>query len=114
MGLLEFFAALSGANAGIKNNQKKNQKKKQQDDFDWETCCENCGELLEDCECDDQELSFEDIAMMDIIDEDDEEQEDFLSSQDDEEDDDLSFDDFESFDDEDDDYVSYLRWIYEI
>ena len=87
MGLLEFFAALSGTNAGIKNNQKKNQKKKQQDDFDWETCCENCGELLEDCECDDQELSFEDIAMMDMIDEDDEaEQEDFLSGQDDDED----------------------------
>ena len=101
MGLLEFLAALSGAKEGIKESQKKN-KKQYKDDCDWETHCENCGELLEDCECDDQELSFEDIAIMDMIDEDDEQDDMFF--QEEEDDDNLSFDEFESFDEEDDDF----------
>ena len=98
MGFWEFLAVLSGAKAGIKERTKKKQKK---DDFDWETHCENCGELLEDCECDDKELSMEDIALMDILDEEDEMEEDEFE---DDEDENLSFDDFEALDDEDDEW----------
>ena len=65
MGILEFLLALSGS----KKNTNKN---KEQSGFDWETHCESCGELLEDCECDDKELSMEDIALMDMLDEEDE------------------------------------------
>ena len=98
MGFWEFLAALSGAKTGIKEGTKKKQKK---DDFDWETHCENCGELLEDCECDDKELSMEDIALMDMLDEEDEMEEDEFEENEDEN---LSFDDFEALDDEDDEW----------
>lgn len=97
MGFWDFLAILSGAKAGIKEGTKKKQKK---DDFDWETHCESCGELLEDCECDNQGLSFEDIALMDMLDEEEEGQQEL----EDEEDDNLSFDDFEALDDEDDEW----------
>ena len=32
------------------------------DDLTYEEYCENCGELLEDCECDEQDFSKEDIS----------------------------------------------------
>lgn len=75
---------------------KKPKNKQKQDSSYWETHCENCGELLEDCECDDKELSLEDISLMDMIDEDDEldeaeEIEKFVE----EDDADDDFDDFE-------------------
>ena len=56
MGLFEFLAAL--ANSSSKNNKKK----KKQDFNDWETHCESCGELLEDCECDWKGQSKQDIS----------------------------------------------------
>ena len=99
MGFWDFLAILSGAKAGIKEGTKKQQKK---EDFDWETHCESCGELLEDCECGNKELSMEDIALMDMLDEDDEMEEDEMEE--DEEDENLSFDDFEALDDEDDEW----------
>ena len=74
-----------------------NKKKKETSSFD--EYCENCGELLEDCECDNRELSMEDIALMDMLDEDDEMEEDDF--EDEEEDEDLSFDDFEALDEDD-------------
>lgn len=92
MGLFDFLDNILGTN-------KKPDKKQKKEELDWETHCENCGELLEDCVCDDKELSLEDICLMDMIDEDDEEDE---IQQEDEEDDNLSFDDFESLDDDDD------------
>ena len=58
-------------------------KKKSENSFD--EYCENCGELLEDCECDDRWISKQDISqemddlefdeMMDVWDEMDEEDE---------------------------------------
>lgn len=47
MGLLDFLL-------------KKTKKKDHLSDFD--EYCENCGELLEDCECDDKWLSKQDIS----------------------------------------------------
>lgn len=38
-------------------------------DYSWETHCEYCGELLEDCECDHQRESREDIGLYDYDDE---------------------------------------------
>ena len=35
------------------------------DSFNWETDCESCEELLEDCECDWQDISREDISQSD-------------------------------------------------
>lgn len=57
MGLLDF---LFGFNQPKKNNPK--------DNFDWETHCESCGELLEDCECDWKGLSKRDISQDDMDD----------------------------------------------
>ena len=55
--------------------------KKKEDLSSFDEYCENCGELLEDCECDDKWLSKQDISqdmddlefdeMMDIWDEED-------------------------------------------
>ena len=61
MGILDFLLALSGS----KKNTKKN---KEQSGFDWETHCESCGELLEDCECDWQKQSKQDISQDDMDD----------------------------------------------
>lgn len=97
MGFLEFLAMLSGAKAGIKQSTKK---KQETDNLDWETECENCGELLEDCVCDDKELSLEDISLLDMMDEDDEESDEL----EDDEENDLSFDNFESLDEDDDEW----------
>lgn len=36
--------------------------KKNPNSSSYDEYCENCGELLEDCECDDQWLSKEDIS----------------------------------------------------
>ena len=44
-----------------------NKKKKETSSFD--EYCENCGELLEDCECDDSWLSKQDISQDFDIDE---------------------------------------------
>lgn len=69
---------------------KKKQQKKNQKDYTeyWETHCESCGELLEDCECDWKRQSKQDISqdemddlefdeMMDYWDELDAEDDDF-------------------------------------
>lgn len=40
------------------------------DSFNWETDCESCEELLEDCECDWQDISKEDISQDDWKDDD--------------------------------------------
>lgn len=79
------------------------------EDYDWETHCEFCGELLEDCECEHRQLSRQDISqedddleldeMNDVWDESDQMEEDEEFEEDD---DDLSFDNFNSFDDDDD------------
>lgn len=84
------------------------------DDFDWETHCEFCGELLEDCECEHRQLSCQDISqdiddlefdeMNDVWDEADQMDEMEDEEEIEEDDDDLSFDNFSSFDDEDDDF----------
>ncbi len=97
MGLFDFLDSILGVN---KNNKPDTKKKQNNDDFDWETHCENCGELLEDCVCDDKELSLADISLIDMIDEDDEEAEKEEIEK--EEDDNLSFDNFDSLDDDDD------------
>jgi len=76
----------------LKNSDKDNNKRRYSR---LETTCEYCGELLEDCECDNNGLSLEDISMMDLLD--DEEQEDELLEE--QEDEGLSFDDFEELDD---------------
>lgn len=57
----------------------KTKDKSDKESFDWETHCESCGELLEDCECDWRGQSKQDISqdmddlefdeMMDIWDE---------------------------------------------
>ena len=62
MGLFEFLAAI--ANTSSKNNKKK----KREDINDWETHCESCGELLEDCECDWEDQSEQDISQDDMDD----------------------------------------------
>jgi hypothetical protein len=67
---------------GINKNKKSSAN--YSDDFDFETTCECCGELLEDCECDWQEISRNDISQNLPDDEPDFE-------------DDESFDDFDSF-----------------
>ena len=81
-----------------------NKRKQQKSGFTWETHCESCGELLEDCDCKGvrkQDISQDGIddldfdEMNDVWDELDQ-QEDLFE---DEEDGGLSFDDFESFDD---------------
>lgn len=40
--------------------------KKREEKCNWETTCESCGELLEDCECDWKHLSRQDISMLDF------------------------------------------------
>lgn len=52
MGLLSFLFGLS-------DNKNANKKR---GFFNWETHCESCGELLEDCECDWREQSCLDIS----------------------------------------------------
>lgn len=51
MGFLDFLFGFS-----------KPKNKKKQQDFNWETHCESCGELLEDCTCDWQAQSKQDIS----------------------------------------------------
>ena len=43
--------------------------KKKEDSFDsgFEEYCENCGELLEDCECDDKLFSKQDISQEELF-----------------------------------------------
>ena len=43
--------------------------KKNEDSFDsgFEEYCENCGELLEDCECDDKLFSKQDISQEELF-----------------------------------------------
>ncbi len=41
---------------------KKKRKTGDQEDFDWETHCESCEEFLEDCECDFEDESRQDIG----------------------------------------------------
>jgi len=102
MGLFDFLDGLFGVK---KPNTKPAKTKKNPDDIDWETECESCGELLEDCECDNKELSLEDIAMMDMIDEDDElEAMQEMEDEEEIEDDGLDFDDFEELEDDDEDW----------
>ena len=50
--------------------------KKKEDSFDsgFEEYCENCGELLEDCECDDKLFSKQDISQEELFILDDEEE----------------------------------------
>lgn len=62
MGLFEFLAAIANSSS------KYNKKKKKQDFNDWETHCESCGELLEDCECDWKGQSKQDISQDDMDD----------------------------------------------
>ncbi len=61
------------------------------DDFDFH--CESCGELLEDCECDFQDLSAEDISEFNLNFDDEFEIDDEPDASDDGDD----FDDFDSF-----------------
>ena len=49
----------------MEKDKKKKTKKKE---FDWETHCESCGELLEDCECDWRGQSKQDISQDDMDD----------------------------------------------
>lgn len=51
MGIFSFFSELA-----------KNANKDKTKNNDWEEHCESCGELLEDCECDWQKHSREDIS----------------------------------------------------
>lgn len=44
-------------------------KKKKDNSLNFDEYCENCGELLEDCECDDKWLSKQDISQDFDIDE---------------------------------------------
>ncbi len=44
---------------GFKKNKSKNNNK---NSFDFDSQCEYCGELLEDCECDFREVSEDDIS----------------------------------------------------
>lgn len=62
MGILDFLLALSRSKKNI------NKKNKEQSCFDWETHCESCGELLEDCECDWHKQSKQDISQDDMDD----------------------------------------------
>ena len=45
-----------------------NKRKQQKSRFSWETHCESCGELLEDCECDWKHQSKQDISQDDMDD----------------------------------------------
>lgn len=72
MCLIEMLEMLLGENKDKKKRKDDFFNKKKDDGFDdFEECCENCGELLEDCECDDKKTSMEDISMFDIMGEDD-------------------------------------------
>jgi hypothetical protein len=51
MGIFNFFSELA-----------KNASKDKSKNNNWEEHCESCGELLEDCECDWQKHSREDIS----------------------------------------------------
>ena len=51
-----FFSFLYELTKPLKKN-----KKNKNNDFDWETHCESCGELLEDGECDWKNQSKQDI-----------------------------------------------------
>lgn len=62
---------------------KKDKKKNKNNDYDWKTHCEYCGELLEDCQCDHRHTSRRDSG--------------FSVYDDDDEDDRSHFDDFRSF-----------------
>lgn len=42
--------------------EKEKKKKSKKKNFNWETHCESCGELLEDCECDWKRQSKQDIS----------------------------------------------------
>lgn len=42
--------------------EKEKKKKSKKKNFNWETRCESCGELLEDCECDWKRQSKQDIS----------------------------------------------------
>lgn len=53
MGLFSFLYELTKPSKKKINNN--------DDELNWETHCESCGELLEDCECDWQEQSKQDI-----------------------------------------------------
>ncbi len=44
---------------GTKNKKRPTEDR---DDFDWEEQCESCEEYLEDCECDFEEESLQDIG----------------------------------------------------
>ena len=44
-------------------------KKKKEDSLKFDEYCENCGELLEDCECEDKWISKQDISQDFDIDE---------------------------------------------
>lgn len=91
---------------------KKKQPTKQQDDFDWETHCESCGELLEDCECDWKQQSRQDISQDDEMDDldfdemndvwDELDQQDLENEKLEDEENNLDFDNFNSLDDDDD------------
>ena len=71
------------------------------DDYSWETHCEYCGELLEDCECDHRHESHEAISLWDCGCDDDDDDDDggWGSSRDDDNDRDglCDFDEFSSF-----------------
>ena len=70
------------------------------DDYSWETHCEYCGELLEDCVCDHRHESHEAISLWDCVcdDEDDDDNGWGSSSRDDDDRDGLcDFDEFSSF-----------------
>ena len=77
LAIFDFLDALFGIN--------KNKKASANYADDFETTCESCGELLEDCECDWQDISHQDISQ------------DFPDDEPDFEDDESSFDDFDSF-----------------
>lgn len=113
MGFFDFLNTLFDGKQKKNNKTNINKNKNQPDETDWETHCESCGELLEDCECDWREQSRQDIGqdemddlefdeMNDVWDELDQqemEEEELLADEEDE----LSFDDFDALDDDDDD-----------
>lgn len=69
------------------------------DDYSWETHCEYCGELLEDCVCDHKHESHEAISLWDCgcDDEDDDDNDWGSSGRDDDRDGLCDFDEFRSF-----------------
>ncbi len=94
MGLFDFLDELLGNKKTTKNKNDNNETDDLDDLYCFEDCCENCGELLEDCSCEDQELSRQDLSW-DFNNDEDESQDDKNEG--------LSFDSFNSFDSDDND-----------